>query len=412
MSGFVTRTISRDDALSLLSERMAFPWDIPVRRDVPIIEAIGSALGADIRASSPSPPFNRSLRDGFAVRSGDLPGASPASPVFLSICGEVPMGDMPTFRVSREEAAVVHTGGAIPEGTDAVIMTEDTSSTGSILEVRKSVQSGENMVFRGEEFEEGDTILKKGDILDFRNIASLAASGFDKVVIADLKVAIISTGDEIVPVETREIRPGMIRDSNSSGILASLARAGFKGEIIGIVRDDPFKLGSVFNDTIGKFDVVVLSGGSSISVRDHSTRLLGSLAKGEIPVRGLNISPGKPTIASGDPDRKKMAICLPGHPLSCAVITETFLVPLLSAMMTGKARDMFRKVSLKASTDIVGKSGVEEFIPAMVDSEGGIVPLWGKSGYLLALGRSDGLLRLPEDVETLRKGENVEVWLW
>ncbi len=412
MSGFVTRTISRQEAISLLSELMAFPWGFPVRRGIPLCEAVGSALGEDVRSSSPSPPFSRSLRDGFAVRSNDLVGASPGSPVFLSICGEVPMGDMPTFKVSREQAALVHTGGAIPDGTDSVIMNEDTSRTGPLLEARRSVQSGENIIFRGEEFNEGDVILQRGEILDFRNIASLAACGFDKVPVADLKVCIISTGDEIVPVETRDIRPGLIRDSNSSGILAALFRAGIKGTILGIVKDKPLELEAMFNKALEKFDVIVLSGGSSVSVRDHSAKLLALLGEGEIPVRGLNISPGKPTIVSGDGNRKKVAICLPGHPLSCAVVTATFLIPLLSVMMTGQVKDLFRKVRLPASTDIVGKSGVEEFIPALVNPDGGVSPLWARSGYILALGRSDGLLRLPEDVETLRKGKEVEVWLW
>jgi molybdopterin biosynthesis enzyme len=94
------------------------------------------------------------------------------------------------------------------------------------------------------------------------------------------------------------------------------------------------------------------------------------------------------------------------------VVTATFLIPLLSVMMTGQVKDLFRKVRLPASTDIVGKSGVEEFIPALVNPDGGVSPLWARSGYILALGRSDGLLRLPEDVETLRKGKEVEVWLW
>ena len=412
MSGFVTRTLSRNEAIMDLSRRMGFPWPVAVREKVPLWDALGLALGEDVTATDPSPPYDRSLRDGFAVRSFDLVGAGKTSPVFLTVCGEVPMGSMPDLKVGQEQAVLVHTGGAIPAGADSVVMLEDTSLVGDLLEVRRSVQKSENLLLQGEEYASGRRLIRKGDILDLRNIAAVASCGAVTVPVCDLRVAIMSTGDEIVPADSRHILPGMIRDTNSSIIMANMTRAGIRGVSRGIVGDDPDKLRAAFNAALESFDILVMSGGSSVSTRDHSVMLLRELGGGEVPVRGLNISPGKPTIVSGDPSRRKMAVCLPGHPHSCAVISSTFLVPLISSLIMGEPLDRFRKVFLPAGEDVIGRSGVEEFIPVRIGHGGEAIPLWARSGYLLAMGGSDGLIRLPENMETLRRGASVEVWLW
>ena len=182
MSGFVTRTLSRNEAIGVLIKDMGFPWSLDVIRNVPLVEAVGFPVAFDLTAQTPSPPFSRSLRDGYAVRAEDLVGANESSPVFLSVCGEVPMGNMPVFPVHRENAALVHTGGAIPDGADSVIMLEDISESGSMIEVRKTLQSGDNILFEGEEFGSGHVIIRAGDIVDFRNIGSIAACGFSQPI--------------------------------------------------------------------------------------------------------------------------------------------------------------------------------------------------------------------------------------
>ena len=415
MTDFVIRTLSREEAIGKLAANLGFPWALNVKRNVPLEKAIGFPLAEDLISRTPNPPFSRSLRDGYAVRSQDIVGASDSSPVFLYISGEVPMGRMPDISVPRENAALVHTGGAIPQGADSVIMIENTSESGRMVEIRKSVQEGENILFEGEEFEKGHLILRAGEIVNFKNIGSIATCGFQTVDIIDLRVAIISTGDEIVPAGIVDLPPGQIRDSNSSAILALLYRAGIRGDFLGIVGDDQRELERAFSAALESHDVVILSGGSSVSVRDHSLSLLKTLGDNDrngLPVRGLNISPGKPTIVSGDGSKRKLAICLPGHPLSCSVVTAVFLIPLLRTIYSGNPDDLFRKIFLPASIDIIGKNGIEEFIPVRIDPRGKAFPLWGKSGYVLALNTSDGFIRLPEESETVRRGNDVEVWLW
>lgn len=415
MSGFVTRTLSRNEAIGVLMKDLCLPWPKDIRRNVPLADAVGFPVAQDLIAKTPNPPFSRSLRDGYAVRSEDLVGANETFPVFLTLCGEVPMGNMPDISVLKENAALVHTGGAIPPGADSVIMLEDISESGKMIEVRKTVQAGDNILFEGEEFESGHVIIRAGDIVDFRNIGSIAACGFSCLDLLEPRIAVISTGDEVVPVCTEPLPPGKIRDSNSAVILAHLARAGVKADFMGITGDDHGELEAIFHMALESHSAVILSGGSSVSVRDHSVSLLktlGGYGEKDLPVRGLNISPGKPTLASGDAVKKKMAVCLPGHPHSCSVVTATFLIPLLRAMYFGKPDDLFTKVFLPASSDIIGKSGVEEFIPFCVDQNGEALPIWGKSGYVLALKSSDGFIRLPEESETVRRGNDVEVWFW
>jgi molybdopterin molybdotransferase len=415
MSDFVTRTLSRNLAIDILSQSLGFPWLLPFRRNIPLMDSNGFMLASDLFSKTPSPPFTRSLRDGYAVRSDDLVGASEASPVFLDICGEVPMGYLPQFSVSKNSAAIVHTGGSIPPGADSVIMLEKVSESGSMIEVKSTLQSGDNIIVEGEEFRKGHPIARKGDIIDFRNIGSLASCGFSHLDLIEPKTAIISTGDEVVPFCTETLTAGKIRDCNSAVIYSNLARIGIRSNYLGITGDDPEALEKTFNYALDSHDVVILSGGSSVSVRDHSVSLLKTLtdpAEMDIPVRGLNISPGKPTLAAGDAKRKKLAVCLPGHPHSCSVVVATFLVPLLRAMCSGRPDNLFRVVFIPAASDIIGRSGVEEFIPCRISEGGSVTPLWGKSGYVLALGSSDGLLRLPEEAETIRKGNDVEVWLW
>jgi len=415
MSGFVTRTLTRNMAIEILSQGLGFPWILNTRRNVPLLESNGFMLASDLFSKTSSPPFTRSLRDGYAVRSVDLVGASDASPVFLDICGEVPMGHLPRFSVRKNSAAIVHTGGSIPPGADSVIMLEKVSESGSMIEVKSTLQSGDNIIIEGEEFKEGHLIAMKGDIIDFRNMGCLASCGFSHLDLLEPTAAIISTGDEVVPFCTQILPVGKIRDCNSAAIFANLARIGISSKYLGITGDDPEALEEAFKYALDSHDVVILSGGSSVSVRDHSVSLLKTLTGSpemDIPVKGLNISPGKPTLAAGDAKRKKLAVCLPGHPHSCSVVAATFLVPLLRAMCSGRPENLFREVFIPAASDIISRSGVEEFIPCKIEEDGSVAPLWGKSGYVLALGSSDGLLRLPEEAETIRKGNDVEVWLW
>ncbi len=413
MNRFVTETLSREEAIQRITSDLGFPWPLQTE-EPPLTDAIGLRVGKDVLSLEEHPPFDRSLRDGYALFSRDTTGASSGNPAFLKVKGFIPMGKTPDFALSAGEAAGISTGGCLPEGADAVLMMEDSSILADMLEVRRSLQSGENIMRRAEEIRAGEKILKKGELLDFRSINLLSSFGFSSVPVIGTKAAILSTGDELVPPGTTPLPPGKIRDANGGMIAAILQDQGFTWKHLGIVPDDPEQLNSRVSEALEEQDIIFLSGGSSVSSRDFTSTTLESLKDPGLVVRGLNISPGKPTLVGGNLKRRKLAIGLPGHPLSCAVVMWTFVMPLLMALINGHERgedELFQKVELEAGKDIFGRTGVEEFFPARIEKNR-IIPLTGKSGYVGTMARAVGLVRLPVEMETLRTGEKAEVWLW
>lgn len=413
MNRFVTETLSREEAILRIASGLDFPWPVETEEQ-PLTNAVGMRTGRDILSLEEHPPFDRSLRDGYALFSGDTTGASSGSPVFLKVKGSIPMGETPGFALSRGEAAGISTGGCLPEGADAVLMLEDSSILANTLEVRRSLQSGENIMRRAEEVRVGERLLEKGKLLDFRNINLLSSFGVSNVPVIRAQAAILSTGDELVPPTTRPLAPGKIRDANGGMIAAILEDQGFTWKYLGIVADDPGQLKSRVSEALEEHDIIFLSGGSSVSARDFTSATIESLKDPGLVVRGLNISPGKPTLVGGNSRRRKLAVGLPGHPLSCAVVMWAFVLPLLLALITGHESgedELFQKIQLKVGKDIFGRTGVEEFFPARIEKSH-IIPLIGKSGYVGSMARAAGLVRLPVERETVRTGEKAEVWLW
>lgn len=219
MSGFVKETLPRIEALNVIKQALDFPWDVK-KQEGGLLKAVGKRLAEDVYADEDYPPFSRSTRDGYAVRAIDTLGASQASPSFLEVIGEIPMGIIPGIEITEGTAALIYTGAALPKGADAVVMVEYTSVLQNTLEIRKSVQSGENVIIKGEDVEKGKLLLKKNSLFDFRSANLLSGLGIVRVKAINLSMGIISTGDEIVPEDTPFLEPGKIRDSNSTMIAA------------------------------------------------------------------------------------------------------------------------------------------------------------------------------------------------
>ena len=409
MSGFVKELVPRADAIEYAARELRFPW--PVRTEpLPMEKGLGRRCGAPLVSRVDYPPFSRSTRDGYALRSGDVAGASDSAPVFLRVGGEIPMGAEVEFLVAGGECVAVHTGGMIPRGADAVVMIEDTVITGNWLEVRKSLQSGENVILKGEEISCGSEILSVGELLDYRNIGILATLGFSFFDALDLRIGILSTGDEIVPADTVELPAGKVRDANAWFLEFLLARHGFPARRLGIVPDRKEALAESVLKGFVENDVLLISGGSSVSTRDHCSEVLENLPEPGLLVRGVNMSPGKPLLIAGSLAGKRLALGLPGHPLSCSIVAITVLLPLLHRLV-GSVTAPLRSSLADLSSDVIGKAGIEEFIPALMTA-GKARPVPGKSGYVGVLREARGLIRLPETEETRRAGETVEVLEW
>ncbi len=411
MSGFVKEVTPRTQALDYVAEKLCFPWQIG-KVDIPLDSALNKRLSEDMEAQEKYPPYTRSLRDGFAVCSSDVVAATSGTPSFLELRGDVAMGVLPDMTVNRGEAVSIPTGGILPSGADSVVMLEDTSSAGGWIEVRGAVQSGENVIFAGEEFSPGQKILSKGEMTDFRTIGILTTLGVKSVSSIDLKINILSTGDEIVPVETFPLPPGKIRDVNSRAVKSLLARCGFDSKCVGILADE----GDVFERTVReqmeRCDVLILSGGSSVGVRDHCSSVLEKIPDPGLLIRGINISPGKPTLIAGSIKEKKLVVSLPGHPLSCFTVAYVLLIPLLMRLIGASEKGERKELVLPLAKDTAARTGSEEFVPCRLSKNGTAVPLLSKSGYVSSLSDADGFIRIPEDRETIRAGETAEVWLW
>ena len=300
---------------------------------VSLTAALGRTLAEDIAAEEYVPDFDRSTVDGYAVRARDTFGCTDAIPAILPLQGEVLMGEGAEFGLNPEECVAVPTGGAVPEGADSVVMLEYTEDYGDgTIGVSKSVAPGQNMIFRGDDVYPGKVILKKGRVLSSQDIGALAAIGRVQVpVVKKLTVGVISTGDELVaPEETP--KPGQVRDVNSPMLEAMLTGFGVKVINYGIVIDDEALLTEKVHKAVAECDAVLLSGGSSVGVKDAACRIIESM--GSLLLHGIAIKPGKPTIL-GKTGQKPL-VGLPGHPVAAYFITKLFILPLLSRLMGRK----------------------------------------------------------------------------
>ena len=409
MAGFVETLTPREKALEHVASVLDFPWKFSGRAAA--TDSISGRILDPLTAREDFPPFARSTRDGFAVASSDCLGASPGSPAYLSLAGEIPMGEAPGFTIGQGQCALIHTGGILPEGADSVVMMEDAEAAGNWIEIKNAVQRAENTVLHGEEFSRGDVILKAGRRINFKTAGLFAMAGVVETVVSDLTVGIISTGDEISPPGTGLLPAGKVRDVNAFLLHSLLAGEGYETKDYGIARDEKQALASLLERAMDGCDVVAISGGSSVSMRDYCSSILEELPDPGLLVRGILMSPGKPTLIAGTTERKKLVVGLPGHPYSCFVSAFTVLLPLLNGMVWGDLKGPWRALKVSVEEPIFGCAGIEEFIPCVIE-KGKAVPRPVKSSFSRALAEADGLFHIPASMETVRPGEEAEVWLW
>ena len=225
MSSFVEETRSIDDCLNFVAEKLGFPWDVPSREEC-VMDALLARSAADVPSPEPYPPFTRSMRDGYALNHANTVGSSASSPVFLRLAGEVAMGSAPSFKLAWDEAASIPTGGMLPEGADAVVMAENTSVSGGWVEIRSSAQRGENVIGAAEEIAAGDILLHRGEAIGSSMPGLLATFGITSVSVMDIRVRVISTGDEIVPAGMSPLPNCSIRDADTFIVQSILRNMG------------------------------------------------------------------------------------------------------------------------------------------------------------------------------------------
>jgi len=379
----------------------------PVPEEVPAEEAPGRVLCADVAAREDIPGFDRSIVDGYAVKADDTAGAGEAAPALLRNTGRVSMGEPESPEsVTHGTCIYVPTGGVLPEGADAVVMTEQTDTAGEMVLVKRPVAYGENVLMHDEDYRHGEVILPAGRRISPQDAGVLAASGHTTVTVAKQPVVgVISSGNELVSVGTVP-KPGQVRDANAPMIAAYLREFGCIPRLYGIVRDEHDSFEKVLAQALRECDAVLLSGGSSKDDRDMTA---GAIAgQGEVLVHGITLAPGKPTIIGRIGTTPVFG--LPGHPASAYVVLLVIVRPLLARMLGETGRSL---VTTKATlaTNVPSQKGREEYIRVRL-ANGVAHPVFGKSGLLNTLVRSDGLVRIPAGCEGLEQGSTVEVILW
>ncbi len=408
--------VSFSEALQLM--QMHYPPPVSAEEKFPLAEACGRITSQEIRAPENLPAYPRATMDGFAVRAVDTFGASERLPAYLEVSGEVGMGEFPMAGPVPGACFRIATGGMLPPSTDAVVMLEHTISVDErMIEIVRPVATGGNVIAVGEDVQKGDAMLPAGHRLRPQDLGLLAGLGILAVpVTRRVKIGIISTGDEIVPIKETPM-PGQVRDMNAVNLAALAGNAGAIPQNYGIVNDDAEHFLSLLQTVINENDLVVFSGSSSVGARDMGERVIEAFGPPGMVVHGVAIKPGKPVIIANI--ENKLVFGLPGHPVSAAMSFDLFVRPaiyhLAGLRETGLPEK--RTITARLMRNVNSTAGRRDFIRVEIRAatdEGPFeaYPVLGKSGALSTMVKAHGYIIIDEKQQGLLQGETVGVLLF
>jgi molybdopterin molybdotransferase len=391
---------------------------LPVAAEtIETVRARGRVLAEDLYSQVNLPHFHRAAMDGYAVKAKDTFGASATLPAYLKLAGAVEMGKEATLPVASGEAVRISTGGMLPPDCDAVVMVEYTEEVGNqTLEIQRGVSPWQNVIQIGDDIKKGDQVFRRGRRLRAHDLGALTGIGIASLeVFQRPRVALISTGDEIVDVHT-EPAPGQVRNINQHSLAGLIEEWGAELRDWGVVGDRRDALEQHMKEALDWADLLLLSGGSSVGARDITLEAILSMPDAKILFHGISVSPGKPTIfanACGKP-----VLGLPGYPVSALVIFDLFAVPLLrrlSGEHLEAATSTRKTIRAILKVNIASQPGREDYVRVSLQFEEGrlyAVPLPSKSGAIFTLVKADGMIRIDLNQEGIEKGEEVEVMLF
>ncbi|MBM4761602.1 gephyrin-like molybdotransferase Glp [Bacillus sp. B15-48] len=406
MHFFKVKTV--EETFSLIEEKISKVREVEIYA---LEDALHCILAENIIARENVPGFDRSTVDGYAVFAKDSYGSSESMPGFLTVAGEVKMGEEATIPLARGEAIYVPTGGMLPPGSDSVLMIEHCEEIGGLLNTYKQVAPAENVIRAGEDIRAGEVLLEAGTKLRPQEIGALASLGISEVpVYRPIKAAYLSTGDEIVPYDTKTLAIGQVRDINYLTV-ASLARE-WGVEVIygGITTDDYEIFAAKAGELYEQADILILSGGSSVGAKDYTTEVIQSLGEPGVFVHGISIKPGKPTIlAVAD---NKPVIGLPGHPASAMIIFKLFGEKIIKQLQGERLETKPDRIYAKITKNIASAPGRSDYVRVRLEEKDGewwAEPIIGKSGLITTLVKSDGIVEISSEKEGVAQGEYVPV---
>lgn len=370
--------------------------------DVPLEEAAGRVLAANVTAEFNVPPFRRASMDGYAVKAKDTMDASKSKPSRLTLIGATHAGESIDISVRNDECVEIATGSPLPKETDAVVMVEYTRLSGNTIEIMRQARLGENVADEGEDIKSGEIVAKAGEVLTPGKLGAAAALGFNTLkVYAKPRVAIYSTGNEIVP-QGGTVKPGQIYDINSRTLTSIAQMSGCIPVRKGLVADDLQELLAAAKEAAA-CDIAVFSGGSSVGNKDLLAAAIEEI--GVVHFHGLQVKPGKPTLF-GTVQRKPV-FGMPGNPTSCLTNAYVFLIPALRKVAGLPSVEMTR-VRAILSSSISADAEREVFYPVRVEGERA-VPVFRKGSNITSISSANGLVIIPIGTKRIEKGTEVEV---
>jgi molybdopterin molybdotransferase len=412
MAQAAVHIVDFDEALKIVLAKAA-SLTTPDTESVPLLDSANRILAESVYADRDQPPFNRSTRDGFAVRAADIANRS------LKIAGQLRAGEQWSgAALTAGDAIEIMTGAPIPDGADAVAMLEHVERSGETISAQpgRTLRSGENIVPRGSEARTGDIVLPIGSRIEGAEIALAASCGYASLaVFRKPTVAIVATGDELVELSIKP-KAHQIRNSNSYGLAALIAQAGGKAVRLPVAPDRRGDLEQIIR-TARTSSLLLLSGGVSMGAYDLVEEVLDTLGA-EFFFTCVKMQPGKPVVfgrlpATGDLPAQ-FFFGLPGNPVSTQVTFHCFVEPLLRAM-AGAANQTPRFTQATLAEDATGKPGLMQIFPARltasrIQPEVRLVP-WRGSGDLTANARANCYAVLPPGKEHFAAGEVITILL-
>ena len=380
----------------------------------PTASSLGRVIAEEIRSPEDLPSFPRSSMDGFSVRARDTFGASETLPALLEVVADIPTGRSVETTLKPGQTAVAYTGGMLADQADAVVIVERTQPADNrSIEVLRPVAPGENVIHAGEDVRAGGLLFQLGHAIRPQDIGGLLALGIiDVSVLRRPRVAIVSTGDELVSPDTRPER-GQIRDINTYTIAARVTQCGAEPVAVGLVPDEYAPQLEAARNGIDSADMLVFSAGSSLSSRDMTAAVFNQLGEPGVLLHGISIKPGKPTIvalADGKP-----LFGLPGNPVSALVVFDLLVAPTIYVLSGASPQSIANTVKAILSDDIPSESGREDYIPVKLSSSNSLIsakPVFGKSNLIYTLINSDGIVQVPANSGGLYAGQKVSVRLY
>ena len=382
--------------------------------EVPIVSSVGRVLASNLVTHIDLPPYDRSAVDGFALRAEDTLRCSKNSPVSLKIVGVVEIGNTPKVPVERLEAVRISTGAPRPDGADAVVMIEHTEQKKDLVKIFNPISAWKNMIKKGEDVKVGELLLEKGSEIMPQDVGMLSALSFSSIkVVRKPRVAVLSVGDELLKEGSKQAY-GKTVDINRPALMSTLLQDGCEPLDLGIVRDDFGIVEARVKEALERNDMLLVGGGTSVGSKDIVPDVIDSLGEPGMVAHGLAMRPGKP--AGLAILNKKPVVLVPGYPVAALITYSIIAKPIIFRLLGSQnIRNKNDIVKARLARTIDSSRGIREFVRVTIRTKsGGFVaePVTASGASILSsMVKANGILVVPENTESIKQDEEVDVRL-